>query len=325
MAMKKRQTTDLLHRLLGLIPVLFTNPGLTVQELGRLSGFENRGELRTLLSRMLMFGTPPFSPADFIDIYIDDDDRIYLEFPQGLERPRALTPDEWSAVRRTIEEELEFQRSGEEGASDLGEILSRLSSVPVLYEDSDPFRNKRSIVEEALHENLQIEFGYQRPGSPAGEVRRVDPWALFRHRGNFYLIAFCHLRLAPRYFHLERMRDIEILELLPETEAPADLRDLLENSVIFRTPPSGLQAQLAFSGEVRAPLELHLRIYDIQPAGADFPPGWQRAACRITDGLWFRSRLRSFGTSVILLEPAHLRETFREELEGIPLPDGFEP
>ena len=321
--MKKRQTTEVLERMLGLIPILSANPGITLDELTSISGAKNKREMRENLHKLMLLGTPPFSPADFIEVFIDENDRVELEFPQGMDRPLALTPGEWSAVQTVIVEELKFQRIGQRGLSYLREILDGMSRAQVSYDFASPFRNKRLVVEEALQDRLQIEFLYKTLSSKEPEVRRVEPWAIFQHRKVTYLIAYCHLRRDARFFHLERMENIEILDVPQESTPSDDLEQMIRESPIFRDDPEGFTAEIAFNPHLRGALESYFKIKDARPLKSKDPgrEGWFRAVCKVNEMVWFRATLRSLGPGVMILTPKHLRESYLEELEQVPVPD----
>lgn len=326
-----------LKQLLDLIPLLHANQGISVTELKALTGFRRRADLIAGLNKLMMMGVPPFSPADFIDVFLDGDDRVYLEFPQGLERPLALTPAEWAAVQTVLARQQGVLGAGQK-ARDVSGLLGRFSAVPVVDEVTGPFQSKRTLVEEALSDLLQIEFQYRTLSSPEPEIRRVDPWVLFQHRGVTYLIAYCYLRAAPRHFHLERMEDLEILDAPQTTTPPADLPELMKNSPIFNPRPAGFTVRLAFSPDLRSALEQYFRLHTVGPfdpaaaggqsegakidtATADFFQGWLVGECKVQESIWFRATLRSLGPGSLILSPVHLRNTYREELAKIEEPE----
>lgn len=343
-----------LKRLLDLIPILHANPGISLAELKDLAGFRRRSELVEGLNKLMMMGVPPFSPADFIDVYLDDEDRVYLEFPQGLERPLALTPSEWAAVQWVLDREQGALGAGQK-AREVGGLIARFSAVPVADESGDPFQSKRELVEEALEDILQIEFKYRTLSSREPEIRRVDPWLLFQHRGVTYLIAYCYLRQAPRHFHLERMEDVEILDVEQTTRAPDDLDEFMKNSPIFRATPAGFTVRLAFAPALRPALEQFFRLNTLGPfepdevAGGpadvsneaapetDAPAGgapassapstrdyfrdWLVGECKVQESIWFRTTLRSLGPGSLILAPTHLRLAYAEDLDRIEVPE----
>ena len=320
--MNKFDAAETVERLLNLVPVLFANQGLSIKELLAITGQRKASELRRLLEEMLMFGVPPFSPADLIEIYVDDDGRVFLEMPQGLERPMELLPEEWNAVRSVLEEALQFR--GSEGASldTIRLLLERLSAVPVNYESEDISAGKRSTVEEALSDNLQLEFLYRTLASKDGEVRRVDPWALLFHHGAGYLIGYCHLRRDARSFHLDRLERLELLDLRRETTAPEDLDRLMLSSPILQKKEQGISVRLIFRTELLAALDYQYGLTTVSstPAPAGQSGTWSVGECKTAAPLWFRTTLRSFGPGVRIESPDHLRRDFALDLRSLPRP-----
>ncbi len=321
-----------LKRLLDLIPLLFENQGIALADLQTLAGFQKRSDLIEGLSKLLMMGVPPFSPADFIDVFWDNEDRVYLEFPQGLDRPLALTPGEWAAVQKVLARQGEVVEAGQKSGV-LNGLFARFSSVPILDEKSDPFQSKRALVEEALADRSQIEFLYRTLSSPEPEIRRVDPWILFSHRGVTYLIAYCYLREAPRHFHLERMEDVEILAVAQTTTPPTDLSAFMKQSPIFNPEPAGFTVRLAFAPALRSPLEQFFRLRTTGPFSAPdaegpenaaFFAGWLEGQCKVRESIWFRATLRSLGPGTLILSPAHLRSAYLADLARIEEPAGLD-
>lgn len=322
-----------LRRMFSLVPLIFSNQGLHIKELQRLSAAESPRQLRQDLERLMLFGVPPFSPSDLITVYIDDDERVFLDFPHGLEQPLALTPGEWTAVQQAITRELNFlteATAGDNREESLREILRRISAIPVELESADAMRSRRTLIQEALggdDDPGQIEFRYRTLSSKEAELRRVDPWALVKHNGVSYLIGYCHTRGAPRFFHLERMEQLELLDLARENDPPADLQSLLRESPIFRDKPAGFTVELAFAPGFRAALERTLRLGEIAPLAPavqkrlDLPADWLTGRCKVPESLWLRAILRGMGPDVVLISPEHLRESFAADLAEIPLPD----
>ncbi|MCE9599427.1 MAG: WYL domain-containing protein [Spirochaetia bacterium] len=303
-----------LKRLLTLIPVLKANQGIKLAQLRKLSGYKSDKKLSQDLQQLLFFGTPPFTPSDYIDIYIEAD-RVFLEFPQGLDRPLALTPDEWTAVYNLIETEIHFYSKGRDQSRHLPAILARMGQVPVNIE-SGPFARKRNLLMRSIDEDVQIEFRYQSLSAREPEIRNIDPWAVFANRGSLYCLGYCHLRRAPRIFHLERMAQIELLAQKQKAK-PLTLKDQLANSFIFKQDTSGFQAEIAYSPSIAGSIE---KIFDINASKAYGQNGWRKGSIRISDSIWTRSALRAFGPHVVIVSPAHLRDSFVSDLQGLKLP-----
>ncbi len=314
-----------LKKIFSLVPLLHANQGMHLSKLQKIAGYGSLEELRRHIHKLILFGVPPFSPSDFIEVYIDEEDRVYLEFPQGLDRPLALTAEEWALLQKVLSRDSGVIQPGQKGTDDLVRILSRLSAVPVAIESTSPFQKRRAAVEKALSERLQIQFLYRTLSSREPEIRRVDPWALFQHRGSAYLIGHCHLRKEPRYFHLERMDDVQILDMKEETSPPENMDSFLKQSPIFDANPGGFTVEIAFSPKIKNAMELYFKIFNDCPLQSQEHPEWLRASCRVRESLWFRSMMRSLGPDCFIVSPQHMRDSQYSELMEIAPPDSIDP
>ncbi len=314
-----RTTKEELQKIFGLVPIICEQQGITLAELQKKTAFGKEAELLAALDRLIMFGVPPFSPADFISVHVDSEQRVYLDFPLGLEKPLALTAEEWTAVQKLVREELDYIPLGKESIEALRGLLGQISTVPALFEDNERYSYQRSIIQEALEDKLQLEFSYQSLSSREAEIRRVEPWLLFNHKARSYLIAYCYTRAQPRCFLLERMQLPEILDLKQKHPPPADITAYLKQSPFFQAPEAGISVRIAFSPTLLSYLKRNLYIKETKDySGAQaLASNWLEASAKVKDSIWLRSFLRGLGPEVVLLEPAHLRESFRKELEAI--------
>ena len=315
--MKKSGATDQLRRLIQIIPILNANPGITLADLKKITDYPSENLLRRDIEKMILYGVPPFSPADFIDIWIEDD-RIYLQFAAGMDRPLELSPPEWAVVQKIIAEELEIQTDGGDSRENLVSVQKKMSDFPVSFESSLSSKNRRLVIEEAISENLQLEFRYKTISSKEPEIRRVDPWALISQRGITYLIAHCFLRNSPRIFHLERMENIEIVDIERTHEPPQDLNSMISDSLIFKAP-SGFKVKIAFEPVLENAVEYNFFPVSVaEYDGTDHRfKNWLTADCPVNESIWFRSMVRSFGRSMVILSPEHMRKSFLEEMNEI--------
>lgn len=318
--MAKKQTTDTVKNLLSLVPVLYANPGIHLEDIKKLTGFKSIPELAKAINGLILFGKPPFTPADFIDIYIDEEERVYLTFPQGLDRPLDLTVEEWNAVHAVVARTVNNSSKSYNNRELLQSLLQKFSSIPLEMENTRPFESRFNILQEAVDENLQVEFKYRSLSSREPEVRRVDPWTLFIHAGNAYMIGYCHLREAARYFHLERMEDPVILDLERENDPPDNMDFLIRNSSVFNANSEGIAVEAAFRKDITGQASRIFRPDSFQPVQFEDGKTWFRASFRVPDRFWFYSVMKSFGIQARILGPEHIKESFLSELKQIPLP-----
>ncbi|GMU62797.1 MAG: WYL domain-containing protein [Myxococcaceae bacterium] len=79
----------------------------------------------------------------------------------------------------------------------------------------------------AINAHKSVDLEYYSPHSKALTSRRVDPWGLALRRGLWTLVGFCHLRAAPRTFHVHRIRALTVNAQKPRSadfEVPKDFR-----------------------------------------------------------------------------------------------------
>ena len=83
--MSTRDTTRQIHDLLLLLSYVRRNEGAPVEDVSRELGVP-REEVLKYVDTLLMCGKPPFSPDDFILIWVEND-RLYVSIDQSLGRP----------------------------------------------------------------------------------------------------------------------------------------------------------------------------------------------------------------------------------------------
>lgn len=311
-------------RMMALIPILYANPGISLQSLRKIATYSRPAELRRDLDRLMLMGVPPFGPDDFVGIDIEDD-RVYLHYPQGLERPLGFTDSEWLLLLNLIREAIAFPFEDSDD-SVLQELVRKIAPIPLDISNPDQENFKIELIQEALHEKQQLRFGYLSVASREIEIRHLDPWKIFLHRGSFYVIGYCHTRQATRNFHLDRMEDIEILDIETQHPRPENIVEILENSPIFRSNPAGFSVKLAFDPDARAALELQMQITDVQPISSmPAPQNWSQGSCKIESRLWLLQRLRSYGAAIKVLEPEFLASEYASDIANTPVPQAIEP
>ncbi|MCB1170322.1 MAG: WYL domain-containing protein [Leptospiraceae bacterium] len=307
-------TAEKLKRLLSLIPLIHAHPGIKIEKLMTLSGYSNRKRFTEDLDSLIMLGVPPFSPGDYVDITIEDDG-VSVDFPQGLERPLALSPDEWSRLIAAIEENLSFRTSEGLDQEQLDGVLQKIGKSFIRFEKPPTAQSSRQTIEKALSANRQVRFRYPNRQGGNLEQRTVDPWAVVSEVGLIYLVGFDVDRQGSRHFRLDRAGEVSILEQSRSTSPPEDLQQLIEASYIKNPLESAEEAVVAFRSSVQKNLERILNLRDVSEFSGR--PGWKEARCSIRDTAWFREVIRSFGETIQILSPDTLREELLEEVHNL--------
>ncbi len=167
-------------------------------------------------------------------------------------------------------------------------------------------------VAEALARNRGLIILYQRPGAEKGVVRNVDPFHVVRHRGEWYLLAYCHLRDAQRTFALSRIRRAQMQERTFVMPKNFDAEKLLENRFGIFGGDQEFRVRLRFdppTAPYAAERRWHARqvLTPLADGGAElaFPASDLREVMR-----W----VLSWGAGAWVMEPLELREMVRQEL-----------
>lgn len=212
-----------LRRLLFLVPFVSKHPGLTVEEVAKAAGCTT-SELLEELDLLTLVGRPPFEPDDYIDIYVDEG-RVYVEFDQRLSAPPRLTAPEGVALAAAAA--LLKPSTGGALASALArlervlppEALGRYRAMTRQLDVSADGPDSLATISQAILERRELELEYVSVGRGDREQRRVRPFELFSHRGQWYLQGFCLTRQGERLFRVDRIGRVALTDArFPEPE-----------------------------------------------------------------------------------------------------------
>ena len=182
---------------------------------------------------------------------------------------------------------------------------------------------------EAVRDRRPVTFAYRAAGRSEPALRHLQPWGVVNRHGRWYVAGYDTDRDAPRVFRLSRIEgDVRFTGpagsvIVPEgtdvretvrewdTQPPAQQR-----AAVLRVRPG------AGYGIRRSATPLHDRAAVQVSAGAQDgtgtggPGGWDTISVPFADVSWFAEHLASFGTDVVVLEPADLREAVITQLKG---------
>jgi predicted DNA-binding transcriptional regulator YafY len=87
-------------------------------------------------------------------------------------------------------------------------------------------------VDEAVRRGVALTIDYVDRAGRTTKTRRVDPLAVVRTEGRWYILAWCHVRVAGRWLRFDRIRRATL------TKTPVAQRDLVQ---VFGPPPTDAQ------------------------------------------------------------------------------------
>ena len=287
-----------LRRLLFLVPYVSKHPGVSVDDLAKALNVK-REDLLEELDLLTCVGRPPFNPDDYVDIYVDNG-RVYVDLDQRLSRPPRLTASEAAALAASAE--LLRPAAGDalqNALQKLERILpagsrERYREMHRKIDASSEAPQSLGPLTQAILERREVTFDYASPGRPS-EPRRVRPYELLSHRGQWYLQGYCHTRQDARLFRLDRMENLGQTDT--SFQPPENARAAVPNPA--RTD-AGVRVRFS---KLVAP-------YVTERFGADarpLPDGGVEVRVASDSERWLTQWVLSFGGEAEVVEPASAR------------------
>lgn len=228
--------TERINRILSIMSCVSQNQGISVDDLARRVDLKPKQLLKEL-EFMLLIGKPPFRPDDYVDIYVEDE-RVFIEFDQMLNRPLRFTRAEAVALLvslQLLDPEVDpqvvdsLEQKIESAISRSLDPAARLEDRIILDRPSRPISSDFTCLRRAIEENKKIEMEYYALVRNKTTTRVVRPYFLMKHLGYWYLTGYCELRKDLRTFKFERILSVRMLD---QKFAPAhdfDLHGYKEN------------------------------------------------------------------------------------------------
>jgi proteasome accessory factor C len=205
------KTVRRLERLLVVVPYIVRHPGTRIDELSGLFGV-SQTDLTQDLNLLFMTGLPPYTPADLIDVDIEDG-RVWIRMADYFSKPVRLTRNEalalflrGKALLGTGLPEADALRSA------LGKIEEHLGpdvlgALRVEVEGGGTPETLEA-VRQAASGSDRLEIDYYSASRDETTTRMIDPEQVFAALGNWYAVAWCHRAKAERLFRVDRIRAV---------------------------------------------------------------------------------------------------------------------
>lgn len=220
--------TDRINRILFIMSYVSQNQGVTVDELAAQVAIKPR-ELLKEIDFILLVGKPPFQPDDYVDIYVEDD-RVFIEFDQMLNRPLRFTQPEAIALFMSLQlldpavdptKVKSLKKKIQNAISDSLDT-SDSNSYPIVFEQtSAPVSDQFGQLREAIDQNSKVQLDYYSLTRNQKRKRTIHPYFLTKSLGYWYLTGHCELRDDVRTFKFERILSVRIVQ--EAFQPPADL------------------------------------------------------------------------------------------------------
>ena len=309
-----------IQRLLSLIPYVLKNQGVSLGELSEVFG-ASQAQLVNDLNLIFMCGQPDYTPADLIDVTIDDD-RVYIRMADYFARPLRFTPAELSGLYLACSAMVRL--SGPPASSALTSAMDKIAGAlgvgPVSQDDIEssvdfhPLTPEHKVMAElsrASEENRVVEMEYYTAGRDDLTRRRVHPLSLEFGMGHWYLRAWDDRSREVRVFRIDRIKELSITgeEFEPP---PEEAREEGPPGPYGATGSGEIEVRLRFSPALA-------RWAKEQPIFSQTKEVRGRLVCTLhTDNLtWLERDLLSYGTEVEVLSPPELKEMLRERVRSL--------
>lgn len=158
----------------------------------------------------------------------------------------------------------------------------------------------------AVRENRRVSMTYHSGGNPKGEQRDLDPYALIHRTGWWYVVGYCHLRLALRTFRVDRIAGLDLTEQT------------------FSIPPNfEIHAYMAQEGRVTPEMKVRMRFMPQFAHLAQYARGYWELLEEEPDGSVVvtlsapdiyaaASNAMAYGPAVTVLEPPEVCQMVKE-------------
>lgn len=305
-----------LRRLLSLIPYVLKHQGATYDELCEVFGV-SRKQLVDDLNLIFLCGQPDYSPADLIDVVMDED-RVYIGMADYFARPLRFTPSELSglylacsALARLVgapaSPGLSSVMEKIRGALGMGELAPEEVEQSLELASHAAEGEILSGLARACEERLVVDMEYYSYGRDELTRRRVNPLSLEFGMGHWYLCAWDEPSGEVRVFRVDRIKELTVTGETfqpPEKEVYAGPYGTVEEGDIT--------VRLRFAPELAGWAREQPIFSEVEEEGPCL-------VCSLkTDKLsWLERELLSWGAGVEVLEPRELRDGIRRRVEKI--------
>ena len=205
-----------LRRILHLIPQLADDRDHAIDHVAAQAGVDRKTLMRDLHSLADRFEDPS-GFVEGVSIFIDED-QVSVHASHFL-RPMRLTPAELAALDLGLamlraERPPEEHRAIDGARERLRLVIAGTPADPPVAgalggADEPAFRAR---IRSAVRDRRKVRILYQKASAGAASPRVVCPYATVFASGAWYMVAHCEDTAALRFFRLDRVRGVDLLE-----------------------------------------------------------------------------------------------------------------
>jgi proteasome accessory factor C len=306
-----------LHRILHLIPQLADGEQHSLAEVARRAGVPETTVLRDLQSLSDRFDTPG-GFVEGLQIYIASE-RVSVH-SNHLLRPMRLTRGELCALELGLTM-LRRERTPEEHPAIDGALARLREAIVKLPEDdagdavtaSTPVPPGRlehlRAFRDAQREHRKVRLRYRAGGERESSQRIVCPYAIVFASGMWYTVAHCESSEGVRFFRLDRVEDVQLLDARFPLAAQSSVEEIVQRGRAFQRDGAGT-LKLRYSPRIAR----WIAEREGKPLAED---GTLTIEHPLADTDWAVRHVLQYGPDVEVLEPAAVREAVVARLRTI--------
>jgi proteasome accessory factor C len=319
---------DQVARLLTLVPYLHHRDEVRLDEAAELLDTSPDQILRDL-KVLFLCGLPGGLPDDLIDVDLDAIESedggpvaggvIRIDNADYLARPMRLSPTEASAVTVALHTLRATSPPATQAVVDsvlaeLDRAAASAAQARTLAIATEPTETQlaalAAALERAVAEGRQVRLSYHVPSRDEVSERVVDPRGVVTSGRFSYLDAWCHTAGDMRFFRLDRIDSIEVLEVPVVTE-PAPPREVAAGLLAGEMPPGGTTATLLLQPEA----DWVPDYYPVQDVRR-LADGRVQVDLAVADERWLVRLLLRLSPYAQVLRPEEFTESYRAAARG---------
>lgn len=293
--MSRITASDRLQRLLALVPWVADNDGPKLREVCDRFEITER-ELLADLQLVSMVGLPPYTPDELFDVVVEEG-RVWVHLLPSFRRSLRLTPEQALSLVAAGASLAAVPGADPGGplarglaklAATLGVDSDEVVDVDLGQASADVLRTLR----EASAEQRRVRIDYYSYGRDERTERDIDPYRVYADQGQWYAVAFDHLRSEERLFRVDRVVEAFLLDEV--FERPLDAPEL----AIYAPDPGARRVVLELDSAAGWVIET----YPIE-AVEEATGGAIRVTLAISAIPWLERLLLSLGPHATLVSP----------------------
>ena len=303
-------SAERLRRLLALVPYVVSRQAVGLPEAAATFGMTERELIDDLnLAWCVELKSPePYCPIDLSY----EDGEITISQAESIARPLRLAADEASALLVALRMLAEAGGDGDAVTrlvakiEDAAGASAAARSQFTIKVDRPNGPGVPATIDAALAAGKRIHLRYYVPGRDEATERDVDPVKLLvdLNEGRTYLRGWCRLAEEMRTFRLDRVLDVQVLDL--PAEVHPDEEPFGGDGRLFRPSEADVQVELELAAGARW-------VADYYPCESltELGDGRLRVAIRTPNPDWVRRLALRLGEEGRVIAPAELAEEVR--------------